>query len=130
MKHFNVGKSSTYIDSVYFVDSQGGTPSLSTSSLVSSFNKDYHFIRLDQYQLSQWVDVQSQRFVNYFSVAMTGVKYELIGVVDIQAGNYQVVMQNNFLTQGAFSKKLLVTEVGGLGVANHLIGFSLFSYGK
>lgn len=49
--------------------------------------------------------------------------------MEIQAGNYQVVMQNNFPTQGAFSKQLLITEVGGLGVANHLIGFTLFSYG-
>jgi len=86
-------------------------------------------LRLDQYQLSQWVDVQSQRFVNYFTVPVTGVKYELIGVVDIQAGNYKVVMQNNFLTQGFFTKQLLITEVGGLGVANNIMGFSLFSYG-
>ena len=86
-------------------------------------------MRLDQYQLSQWVDVQSQRFVNYFTVPVTGVKYELIGVVDIQAGNYKVVMQNNFLTQGVFTKQLLITEVGGLGVANNIMGFSLFSYG-
>lgn len=112
------------------VDSTGGTPQLDNGNLISPFNKDYHFLRLDQYQLSQWVDVQSQRFVNYFTVAATSTKYELVGIVSVSAGDYQVVMQNNFPTKGQFSKSVLVTEVGALGITNHLVGFTLFAYGK
>lgn len=64
-----------YSDIIYLVDSQGGTPVLDTGNLVSSFNKNYHFVRLNQYQLSQWVDVLSQQFVNYFTIAATSTKY-------------------------------------------------------
>ena len=39
-------------------------------------------------------------------------------------------MQNNFLTQGQFKKELVMSEVGGLGLTNHLLGFTFFSYGK
>ena len=60
---------------MYVIDPEGGTPQLDDGSLVSTYNKNYHFVRLDQYQISQWVDVQSQRFVNYFLVAATNVKY-------------------------------------------------------
>ena len=70
----------SYIDSVYLVDTDGGTPQLGNYDLVSSYNKDNHFIRLNQYQLSQWVDVQSQRFVNYFLISATSTKYQLVGV--------------------------------------------------
>jgi hypothetical protein len=119
-----------HADAIYIVDSSGGTPTLDTGNLISSFNKNYHFLRLNQYQISQWVDVQSQRFVNYFSVAATSTKYELVGSLSVSTGNYQVVMQNNFPTQGKFSKEVVITEVGILGVTNHLMGFTMFAYGK
>ena len=70
---------------MYLVDSDGGTPQLGNYDLVSSYNKNYHFLRLSQYQLSQWVDVQSQRFVNYFLISATSTKYELVGVADLLA---------------------------------------------
>ena len=75
------------------------------------------------------MDVQSQQFINYFTVAATTTKYELVGKVEVSTGDYQLVMQNNFLTQGQFSKQLLISEVGVLGVTNHLMGFMLFAYG-
>lgn len=110
------------------MNSQGGTPTLDNGDLVSSFNKA-HFIRLGQYQLSQWVDVQSTQFINYFTVAATGTKYQLLGKASVTQGNYQVVMQNNYLTQGEFTKKLVITEVGLLGATNHVLGFTAFAYG-
>lgn len=85
------------------MNSQGGTPQLDNGDLVSSFNKE-HFIRLGQYQLSQWVDVQSTQFVNYFTVPATSTKYQLVGKATVTPGNYQVVMQNNYLTKGQFTK--------------------------
>lgn len=85
------------------MDSQGGTPTLDNGDLISNFNKN-HFVRLDQYQLSQWIDVQSQQFVNYFTVPATGTKYQLIGKASVTAGNYQIIMQNNYLTKGTFTK--------------------------
>ena len=97
--------------------------------MVSTYNKDNHFIRLSQYQLAQWVDVQSQRFVNFFLISTTSTKYQLLGVADLLAENYEVVMQNNLPTRGQFTKQLVITEVNGLGIENHLLGFTLFSYG-
>ena len=111
------------------MDASGGTPQLGNYDLVSAYNKDNHFIRLSQYQLAQWVDVQSQRFVNFFLISTTSTKYQLLGVGDLLAENYEVVMQNNFPTRGQFSKQLVITEVNGLGIENHLLGFTLFSYG-
>lgn len=90
-------------DIIYLVDSQGGTPTLDNGDLVSNFNKN-HFKRLSQYQLSQWIDVQSTRFINYFTISATGTKYELLGKASVTPGNYQVVMQNNYLTKGEFTK--------------------------
>ena len=116
-------------DAVYLVDSEGGTPSLGASNLVSAYNKDNHFLRLSQYQLSQWVDVQSQRFVNYFLIPATSTKYMLVGVAELKAANYQIVMQNNLPTNGQFIKELVISEVGALGLGNHLAGFALFSWG-
>jgi hypothetical protein len=113
---------------VFLVDGQGSTPKLDNSDLVSSFSQG-HFSRLGQYQLSQWVDVQSTQFVNYFTVAATGTKYSLVGKAAVTPGNYQVVMQNNYLTKGKFSKELIITEVGVLGATNHVLGFSVFAYG-
>lgn len=80
--------------------------------------------------MSQWVDVQSQRFVNYFSVGASPTKYQLVGSVAVTEGSYQVVMQNNFLTKGQFTKEVLISEAGVLGITNHLVGFCLFAYGK
>jgi hypothetical protein len=54
----------------------------------------------------------------------------LIGKTSVAAGSYQIVMQNNFLTQNIFNKQLVVTEIGLLGMTNHFIGFSLFSFGR
>lgn len=115
-------------DLVFLVNSQGGTPKLDNGDLVSSFNQN-HFTRLGQYQLSQWVDVQSTQFVNYFSIAATATKYQLVGKAAVTPGNYQVVMQNNYLTKGQFVKELLITEVGTLGTTNHVLGFAVFAYG-
>lgn len=129
MKNYNVGKSWFHVDIVYLVNSQGGTPTLDNGDLVSKFNKG-HFVRLGQYQLSQWIDVQSTQFVNYFTVPATGTKYQLLGKASVTQGNYQIVMQNNYLTQGEFTKKLLITEVGLLGSTNHVLGFTAFAYGK
>jgi hypothetical protein len=110
------------------VNSQGGTPRLDNGDLVSSFSQA-HFTRLSQYQLSQWVDVQSSLFVNYFSVAATSTKYLLLGKSAVTPGNYQVVMQNNYATKGQFTKELVITEVGLLGATNHVLGFAVFAYG-
>ena len=96
-------------DIVYLVDSDGGTPTLDNGDLISSFSKNYHFLRLENYQISQWVDVQSQMFVNYFSVPVTGTKYQLVGKTQVSEGSYQVVMQNNLLTQGQFTKELVIS---------------------
>lgn len=115
---------------MYLIDSSGGTPQLNSGNLTSPFNKDNHFARLSQYQMSQWVDVLSYQFMNYFTIPATGTKYELIGSTAITAGNYQVVMRNNLLTQGQFSKWLVISEVGVLGLTNHLVGFSLFACGR
>lgn len=90
---------SLHVDLIFLVDSQGGTPKLDNGDLVSSFNQD-HFKRLPQYQLSQWVDVQSTGFVNYFTVAATSSKWLLAGKAAVTPGNYQIVMQNNYLTNG------------------------------
>ncbi len=103
---------------------------MDNGDLVSSFNKDNHFIRLNQYQLSQWVDVQSQQFINYFSVPATTTKYLLVGKTGVTAGNYQIILQNNYLTQGSFNKELLVSEVNLLGTTSHVLGFALFAYGN
>jgi hypothetical protein len=113
---------------VFVVNSQGGTPTLDNGDLVSPFNRA-HFIRLGQYQLSQWADVQSTQFVNYFTIAATGTKYLLMGKTEVSPGNYQIVMENNYLTKGQFQKELLITEVGLLGATNHVLGFAVFAYG-
>ena len=118
-----------YPDTVYLIDGQGGTPQLNSGSLTLPFSHNYHFKRLDQYQMAQWVDVMSHQFVNYFTVAATSTKYALVGSAAITAGNYQVVMQNNLLTQGQFSKWLVISETGILGITNHLMGFTLFAWG-
>lgn len=80
--------------------------------------------------MAQWVDVLSYQFINYFTVAATSTKYQLIGSTAITAGNYQLVMQNNFPTQGQFTKSLVISEVGLLGITNHLVGFTLFACGN
>ena len=117
------------LDIIYVVDSQGGTPTLDNGDLVSSFALK-HFARLNQYQLSQWVDVLSTQFISYFTVSATKTKYILVGKVDVTQGNYQIVMQNNYLTKGEFSKQLIISEVGMLGTTNHILGFTLFAYGR
>lgn len=94
---------------MFLVDSFGGTPTLDSGNLISDFNKNYHFLRLSQHQLSQWIDIQSQQFVNYFTMAFTGVKYQLVGRTQVSTGTYQIVMQNNMLTKGQFKKELVVS---------------------
>lgn len=79
--------------------------------------------------MSQWVDVLSSQFINYFTIPATSTKYELVGAANVTGGNYQVVMQNNFLTQGQFTKSLVISEVGMMGITNHLVGFTLFAGG-
>lgn len=85
------------------MDNLGGTPQLDNGDLISQFNLN-HFKRLENYQLSQWIDVKSAQFINYFSVSITGIKYQLIGKAKISAGNYQIVIQNNYPTKGQFKK--------------------------
>ena len=80
--------------------------------------------------MSQWTDVLSYQFVNYFTISVTSTKYELVGSTTVAPGNYQVVMQNNFLTQGQFSKYLVISETGIMGITNHLVGFTLFACGN
>ena len=81
------------------MDSQGGTPQLDSGDLVSQFNLN-HYKRYENYQVSQWIDVRSAQFINYFSISVTGIKYQLIGKAAIEAGSYQIVIQNNYLTKG------------------------------
>ena len=45
------------------------------------------------------------------------------------AGNYQIIIRNNFLTKGQFSKTLVLSEIGTLGDANLVLGFSIFAFG-
>lgn len=52
-----------------------------------------------------------------------------MGKTEVSSGSYQIVMQNNFLSQGEFTKELVVSEVGLMGATNHLLGFALFAYG-
>lgn len=112
------------------MDSAGGTPQLDQGDLVSNYTTKYHFIRLSQYQLTQWVDVQSSRFINYFTVSTTSTKYILMGKAAVTNGTYQLIIENNYATQGEFTKDILVSEVGLLGTTNHLLGFIVFIVGK
>ena len=95
-------------DAIYLVNSEGGTPDLD-SSLVSDYSSVYHFKRLDNYQVSQWTDLQSNRFMNWFTVATTSVKYMLMGKQSMQAGTYQMVIKNVDSTKNDFTKSILVS---------------------
>lgn len=87
------------LDSIYLIDTEGGTPILDDGNLVSPFYTSNHFSRLSNYQISQWTDVNSTNFVNWFTIPMTSVKYMPLGKLTMQPGNYQMVLKNNFPTK-------------------------------
>lgn len=80
-------------DSIYLVNSEGGTPDLD-SQLFSDYSTKYHFKRLDNYQLKQWTDVVSSKFINWFTVPTTSKKYVLMGKQTMPAGSYQMIVKN------------------------------------
>ena len=97
--------------------------------MVSQYSSKYHFARLNSYQLSQWTDVLSSRFVNWFTIPTTSTKYILMGRQTMAAGTYQLILKNVSPTSDDFTKTLIVSEVNTFGTTNHLLGFTLFAYG-
>lgn len=72
----------------------------------------------------------SSNFMNWFTIATTSTKYTLMGkLANMSAGDYRLVVKNNFPTANEFSKQIMISEVNSLGVTNHLLGFTLFAYG-
>lgn len=60
---------------------------------------------------------------------MTNTKYMLIGRQIMAAGNYQIMIRNNFPTKGQFEKTLILSEIGTLGDSNLVLGFAVFAFG-
>lgn len=110
------------------MNNDGGTPTLDTN-LVSQYSTSYHFTRLENYQLRQWTDVTSSKFINWFTVPTTSTKYMLMGKQTMPAGTYEMIVKNVDSTNNDFNKTILVSEVGSLGTTNHLLGFTIFAYG-
>ena len=50
-------------------------------------------------------------------------------LTNMTAGDYRLILKNNYPTNGEFTKQVIVSEVNSLGVTNHLLGFTLFAYG-
>ncbi len=114
-------------DTIFVVDSSGGTPDTVPGDLISEYAKE-HFLRLDEYQLSQWVDVRSADFINWITPSYTQKKYFLEGKYSMPAGDYKLVIRNNFPEEG-YEKSYLAEETTALGLTNHTIGFMLFGTG-
>ena len=108
------------LDNFYVVDSQGTTPDIE-DSIESNFSATYHFSQLSSYQTSQWVDVLSGRFINWFTVAFTSTKYVMMGRLQMAAGDYELVIRNSYPTKDEFTKSVIVTEI------NSLVGASVTS---
>ena len=89
-----------FSDSIYLVNSDGGTPVLDSGNLVSQHNLKYKFIRLNNYQLSQWTDVQSTLFINHFTIPYTSKKYILLGKALLPADTYQLIIKNSYPSKG------------------------------
>jgi hypothetical protein len=105
---FNGTFIANFLDSIYLIDTEGGTPILDDGTLVSDFYTENHFARLSNYQLSQWVDVNSTDFVNFCTIPFTSNKYMYMGKSSLTAGNYQMVVKNNFPKNSEITKTLIV----------------------
>ena len=117
-----------YIDQFHIVSSQGSTPNLDTN-LYSNFSKIHHFQRLNDSQATQWVDVESSRFINWFTIPFTSTKYVKMGYLQMKAGDYQFVIRNSYPTNEDFTKTVIFTEINKLGMTNHILGYAIFGYG-
>lgn len=104
------------------------TPAAS-SSLTDPFYSANQFARTSNYLLTQWLDVQDALFMGWFMRSSLNDKTILVGGADgLAAGNYTVVVYNNFQTGNG--KKLYVRSVNGLGTDNLVLGFSLLGTGN
>ena len=73
--------------------------------------------------------MESANFINYFTVSYTSTKYLLMGKVTLSPDTYQLIIKNNYQTNGVLNKKLLISEVNQLGIKDPLIGFFMFISG-
>jgi hypothetical protein len=75
--------------------------------------------------------MESPRFVNYFTLPFTSTKYLLLGKAELTTDTYQLIVKNNYLvSKNSFvGKKLLISEVGKLGIRDPIVGFGMFVWG-
>lgn len=86
------------------MESDGGTPSINDGT-VSSYSLDNRFKRLSNSGVSQWIDVQSTQFVNWFTIPITSTKYVQLGrLEDMPAGDYRIIVKNSYPTNDDFTK--------------------------
>ena len=96
-------------DTLYVITSEGGAPVLDSNNLISEYNLEYKFKNLANFQLKQWIDMESTKFVNYFTVPYTSTKYNLMGRVTLLPDTYQLILKNNYPTNDKIVKKVLIT---------------------
>ena len=52
-----------------------------------------------------------------------------MGRLELSADSYQLIIKNNYNTNGVIKKRLLITEVNALGIRDPILGFYMFIWG-
>jgi hypothetical protein len=96
-------------DQFHFASSDGAIPT-QDPDILSNYSLNYRFNRLANYARTQWTDVRDHVFMNWFTVGMTSTKYVLLlKVNNLTAGDYRLIVKNNYPTNGQFTKKAFYT---------------------
>jgi hypothetical protein len=53
----------------------------------------------------------------------------LMGRLDLEPDSYQLIIKNNYKSNGVIKKRLLISEVNALGIRDPVLGFYMFVWG-
>lgn len=80
----------------------------------------------------QWIDVEDERFANWMQLSLFSNFQKVWGVINVNmvAGNYMIVIQNNW-NSGIFkgTKSIVLTQLGPLANASEFLGYAYISMG-
>lgn len=86
---------------------------------------EYMYRRANDYNQTQWLDVEDEHFINWMKVAAGPNFWKLWGVIeeDLESGSYEFEITNNYDVSGWGGKKyIILSTANALGGKNYFLG--------
>ena len=116
----------SYFNDSYNITFDNGTYIyINESGIANQYLKKNFYKRRKNYQVTQWIDVENEHFINWMSTETFSTFRKLWGRIniDLEPGNYYLIVHDNYDTGRYDSKKSIIIGIANVFGVNNMFGY-------